>query len=118
MMGTRAAHCGPLLRYLSGGQGGDGGRLVQNDERRSSYSLAIRRKTEDGWFIPEAEFFSATRCKNCHATSIRSGARSLHRTVAREPFYKENIDILCAPRGSPTRHLRILPRSVVPFSEP
>jgi Flp pilus assembly protein TadD len=57
-------------------------------------------RTEDGKLIPAAQFFSAERCASCHQDTHAAWAESLHRNSAREPFYKESVDILEHTRGS------------------
>jgi Flp pilus assembly protein TadD len=56
-------------------------------------------RTEDGQFIPLAQFFPAARCAACHQDTHQAWAESLHRNAAREPFYKESVDILQRTRG-------------------
>ena len=57
-------------------------------------------KTEDGRVIPAEQFIPAARCVSCHAETHAAWAESLHRNAAREPFYKESVDILERTRGS------------------
>ena len=57
-------------------------------------------RTEDGKLIPAEQFFSAKRCSKCHQDTHTSWSESLHRNAAREPFYKESVDILERTRGS------------------
>jgi Flp pilus assembly protein TadD len=57
-------------------------------------------RTEDGGPIPVEQFFSAKRCAGCHQDTHAAWSESLHRNAAREPFYKESVDILERTRGS------------------
>lgn len=57
-------------------------------------------KTEDGQPIPAEQFFPAARCASCHKDTHTAWADSLHRNAAREPFYKESVDLLENARGS------------------
>lgn len=57
-------------------------------------------RTEDGKLIPADQFFPAARCASCHKDTHTDWAESLHRNSAREPFYKESVDILENTRGS------------------
>ena len=62
-------------------------------------------RTEDGKLIPSAQFFPAARCAGCHKDTHDAWSESLHRNAAREPFYKESVDILQKQRGIEfTRH--------------
>src|SRR6185503_18213846 len=62
-------------------------------------------RTEDGKLIPVEEFFSAKRCIGCHQDTHAAWSESLHRSAAREPFYRESADILLRTRGIEfTRH--------------
>src|SRR5687768_12342647 len=62
-------------------------------------------RTEDGKLIPSAQFFPAARCAGCHKDTHDTWSESLHRNAAREPFYKESVDILQKQRGIEfTRH--------------
>lgn len=57
-------------------------------------------RTEDGKLIPADQFFRASRCASCHKDTHTAWSESLHRNSAREPFYKESVDILENTRGS------------------
>src|SRR5215813_8627265 len=62
-------------------------------------------RTEDGQVIPVEQFFSARRCVGCHQDTHAAWSESLHRNAAREPFYRESVDILLRTRGIEfTRH--------------
>lgn len=62
-------------------------------------------RTEDGGLIPVEQFFSAKRCLGCHKDTHAAWSESLHRNAAREPFYRESVDILLRTRGIEfTRH--------------
>ena len=62
-------------------------------------------RTEDSNFIPEKQFFPAARCASCHSDTHAGWSQSLHRNAAREPFYRESVDILLRTRGIEfTRH--------------
>lgn len=62
-------------------------------------------RTEDGGLIPVEQFFSAKRCAGCHQDTHAAWSESLHRNAAREPFYRESVDILLRTRGIEfTRH--------------
>ncbi len=62
-------------------------------------------RTEDGALIPVDQFFSAKRCLGCHQDTHAAWSQSLHRNAAREPFYRESVDILLRTRGIEfTRH--------------
>lgn len=74
-------------------------------------------KTEDGKFIPVEQFFSASRCLNCHQDTHAAWSESLHRNAAREPFYRESADILLRTRGIEfTRHCESCHTPVALFS--
>lgn len=74
-------------------------------------------RTEDGRFIPVAQFFFAARCASCHNDTHTSWAQSLHRNAAREPFYRESADILLHTRGIEfTRHCESCHAPVALFS--
>lgn len=74
-------------------------------------------RTEDGKLIPAEQFFSAERCASCHKDTHAAWAESLHRNSAREPFYKESVDILEHARGSkPTQHCESCHSPVAVFS--
>lgn len=61
--------------------------------------------TEDGQLIPVEQFFPAQRCLACHQDTHAAWSQSLHRNAAREPFYRESVDILLRTRGIEfTRH--------------
>lgn len=61
--------------------------------------------TEDGQTIPVDQFFPASRCAGCHQDTYAAWSESLHRNAAREPFYRESVDILLRTRGIEfTRH--------------
>src|SRR5690242_19170705 len=51
-------------------------------------------RTEDGGLIATEAFFPAARCATCHQDTHRAWSQSLHRNAAREPFYRESVDIL------------------------
>lgn len=62
-------------------------------------------RTESGETIPVEQFFSAKRCAGCHHDTHAAWSESLHRNAAREPFYRESVDILLRTRGIEfTRH--------------
>lgn len=62
-------------------------------------------RTADGQLIPVEQFYSATRCAVCHKDTHAAWSESLHRNAAREPFYRESVDILLRTRGIEfTRH--------------
>jgi Flp pilus assembly protein TadD/phosphoribosyl-ATP pyrophosphohydrolase len=62
-------------------------------------------RTEDGHLIPVDQFFPAKRCAGCHTDTHAAWSESLHRNAAREPFYRESVDILLRTRGIEfTRH--------------
>lgn len=62
-------------------------------------------RTESGGLIPVEQFFSAKRCAGCHSDTHAAWSESLHRNAAREPFYRESVDILLRTRGIEfTRH--------------
>ncbi len=62
-------------------------------------------RTEDGGLIPVDQFFPASRCASCHKDTHAAWSESLHRNAAREPFYRESVDILLRTRGIEfTRH--------------
>jgi len=62
-------------------------------------------RTEDGGLIAVEQFFSAKRCAGCHQDTHAAWSESLHRNAAREPFYRESVDILLRTRGIEfTRH--------------
>lgn len=74
-------------------------------------------KTEDGNIIPVEQFFSAKRCAGCHQDTHASWSESLHRNAAREPFYRESVDILLRTRGIEfTRHCESCHTPVALFS--
>ena len=74
-------------------------------------------RTEDGGLIPVEQFFSATRCLGCHQDTHAAWSQSLHRNAAREPFYRESVDILLRTRGIEfTRHCESCHTPVALFS--
>jgi Flp pilus assembly protein TadD len=74
-------------------------------------------QTEDGKLIPVEQFFSATRCLNCHQDTHAAWTESLHRNAAREPFYRESADILLRTRGIEfTRHCESCHTPIALFS--
>jgi Flp pilus assembly protein TadD len=73
--------------------------------------------TEDGQLIPVDQFFSAKRCAGCHKDTHTAWSESLHRNAAREPFYRESVDILLHTRGIEfTRHCESCHTPVALFS--
>ena len=74
-------------------------------------------QTEDGGLIAMAAFFPAARCAGCHQDTHRAWSQSLHRNAAREPFYRESVDILLRTRGiEATRHCESCHTPVALFS--
>jgi tetratricopeptide (TPR) repeat protein len=74
-------------------------------------------ETEDGKIIPVEQFFSAKRCVGCHQDTHAAWSESLHRNAAREPFYRESVDILLRTRGIEfTRHCESCHTPVALFS--
>src|SRR5262245_22470096 len=74
-------------------------------------------RTEDGRLIPVDQFFSAKRCIGCHQDTHAAWSESLHRNAAREPFYRESVDILLRTRGIEfTRHCESCHTPVALFS--
>jgi Flp pilus assembly protein TadD len=74
-------------------------------------------RTEDGGLIPVDQFFSAKRCVGCHQDTHAAWSESLHRNAAREPFYRESVDILLRTRGIEfTRHCESCHTPVALFS--
>src|SRR5258705_7377417 len=74
-------------------------------------------RTEDGGLIPVDQFFSAKRCIACHRDTHAAWSESLHRNAAREPFYRESVDILLRTRGIEfTRHCESCHTPVALFS--
>ena len=74
-------------------------------------------RTEDGGLIPVDQFFSAKRCVGCHQDTHAAWSQSLHRNAAREPFYRESVDILLRTRGIEfTRHCESCHTPVALFS--
>lgn len=74
-------------------------------------------RTEDGDYIRVEQFFSASRCLNCHQDTHAAWSESLHRNAAREPFYRESADILLRTRGIEfTRHCESCHTPVALFS--
>ena len=74
-------------------------------------------RTEDGGLIPVEQFFSAKRCLGCHQDTHAAWSESLHRNAAREPFYRESVDILLRTRGIEfTRHCESCHTPVALFS--
>ncbi|HKV37819.1 MAG TPA: tetratricopeptide repeat protein [Blastocatellia bacterium] len=73
--------------------------------------------TLDGGYINATDFFSASRCAGCHHDTHAMWSASLHRNAAREPFYRESVDILLRTRGlEPTRHCESCHTPVALFS--
>src|SRR6267143_3339123 len=73
--------------------------------------------TTDGLLIPVDQFFSAKRCAGCHHDTHAAWSESLHRNAAREPFYRESVDILLRTRGIEfTRHCESCHTPVALFS--
>ncbi|HKQ52748.1 MAG TPA: multiheme c-type cytochrome [Pyrinomonadaceae bacterium] len=74
-------------------------------------------RTADGRLIPASQFFPAARCASCHEDTHAAWAESLHRNSAREPFYKESVDILEHTRGGrPMQHCEACHSPVAVFS--
>lgn len=74
-------------------------------------------KTESGGLIPVEQFFSAKRCLGCHQDTHAAWSESLHRNAAREPFYRESVDILLHTRGIEfTRHCESCHTPIALFS--
>lgn len=74
-------------------------------------------QTEDGKLIPVDQFFSARRCVGCHRDTHQAWSESLHRNAAREPFYRESVDILLRTRGIEfTRHCESCHTPIALFS--
>jgi Flp pilus assembly protein TadD len=74
-------------------------------------------RTETGELIPVEQFFSAKRCAGCHQDTHAAWSESLHRNAAREPFYRESVDILLRTRGIEfTRHCESCHTPVALFS--
>lgn len=74
-------------------------------------------RTETGDPIPVEQFFSAKRCAGCHHDTHAAWSESLHRNAAREPFYRESVDILLRTRGIEfTRHCESCHTPVALFS--
>ena len=74
-------------------------------------------RTESGETIPVEQFFSAKRCAGCHHDTHAAWSESLHRNAAREPFYRESVDILLRTRGIEfTRHCESCHTPVALFS--
>jgi Flp pilus assembly protein TadD len=74
-------------------------------------------RTEDGGLILVEQFFSAKRCVGCHQDTHAAWSESLHRNAAREPFYRESVDILLRTRGIEfTRHCESCHTPVALFS--
>lgn len=74
-------------------------------------------RTEDGGLIPVEQFFPAKRCLSCHQDTHAAWSESLHRNAAREPFYRESVDILLRTRGIEfTRHCESCHTPVALFS--
>lgn len=74
-------------------------------------------RTESGETIPVDQFFSAKRCAGCHQDTHAAWSESLHRNAAREPFYRESVDILLRTRGIEfTRHCESCHTPVALFS--
>ena len=74
----------------------DGPPLPQQDGQFSPSNA----RTEEGKLIPADQFFPAARCMKCHHDTHIAWSESLHRNSAREPFYKQSVDILERSRGS------------------
>jgi len=73
--------------------------------------------TEDGKLIPAEQFFSAKRCVGCHQDTHAAWSESMHRNAAREPFYRESVDILLRTRGIEfTRHCESCHTPIALFS--
>src|SRR5215213_11993393 len=74
-------------------------------------------RTADGQLIPADQFIPAARCAACHQDTHAAWAESLHRNAAREPFYKESVDILEQTRGTrPMQHCESCHAPVAVFS--
>jgi Flp pilus assembly protein TadD len=74
-------------------------------------------RTADGHYIAESDFLPSSRCAGCHHDTHASWSQSLHRNAAREPFYRESVDILLHTRGiEPTRHCESCHTPVALFS--
>src|ERR1043165_5020376 len=74
-------------------------------------------RTESGETIPAEQFFSAKRRAGCHHDTHAAWPDSLHRNAAREPLYRESVDILLRTRGIEfTRHCESCHTPVALFS--
>jgi Tfp pilus assembly protein PilF len=74
-------------------------------------------RTQDGALIPASQFPASTRCGGCHTDTHAAWSQSLHRNAAREPFYRESVDILLHTRGiEATRHCESCHTPVALFS--
>jgi Flp pilus assembly protein TadD len=74
-------------------------------------------RTANGELIPVSQFFPSTRCMGCHTDTHSGWSQSLHRNAAREPFYRESVDILLRTRGiEATRHCESCHTPVALFS--
>src|SRR6266478_7203047 len=102
-----------------------GGSLASEDELKTRSLLPpptgsfgpSNARTEDGHQIPVDQFFSAKRCAGCHQDTHAAWSESLHRNAAREPFYRESVDILLRTRGIEfTRHCESCHTPVALFS--
>src|SRR6185503_8813155 len=99
----------------------DGGRVIGNGRDvppvPSEPFSPSNARTEDANFIPEKQFFPAARCASCHKDTHTGWSQSLHRNAAREPFYRESVDILLRTRGIEfTRHCESCHTPIALFS--
>ena len=102
---------------IASGNQENAGRQAQSLPLPSEPFSPSNARTEDGNFIPEAQFFPAARCASCHRDTHTAWAESLHRNAAREPFYKESVDILLRAQGVEfTRHCESCHGPVALFS--
>jgi Flp pilus assembly protein TadD len=90
-VGGRAANEPPSNRGLTDG--------LTEAQQNGQFSPSNARTT-DGKLIPADQFFPAARCLKCHRDTHVAWSESLHRNSAREPFYKQSVDILERSRGT------------------
>lgn len=98
------AACGVMV-WNSSRAASDGRKERPIPPRPSEPFSPSNSRTEDGQLIPVDQFFPASRCASCHKDTHAAWSESLHRNAAREPFYRESVDILLRTRGIEfTRH--------------
>jgi tetratricopeptide (TPR) repeat protein len=96
------------LRRLHAGSGPDLDRKEYSAHILENYDLPFGKsqpflpsnaQTATGDFIPAAAFQTAQYCRHCHEETYHEWRQSLHSNSFREPFYKQNVELLNKTQG-------------------